>query len=128
MLKLKKILLVIVCLLIFIVVLVFVDQQTTYVTVVDQNDVEVFNDDIIIEMSSGTSVGYFKKSELEEIEKGVYSIKAYFSLLSGEYSGYQYKIDNSDHHIQEIRQYHLDDSGDYTIIYQNKNSELRLYR
>ena len=89
MLKLKKIICFIVCLLVFIVVLVFIDQQTTYMVAVNQNNVEVSNENIVIEMSSGTSVGYFKKAELEEIDDGIYSIKAYFSLLSGESSGYQ---------------------------------------
>lgn len=121
MLKLKKIICFIVCLLVFIVVLVFIDQQTTYMVAVNQNNVEVSNENIIIEMSSGTSVGYFKKAELEEIDDGIYRIKAYFSLLSGEYSGYQYTIDNSDKHIKEIRQYHLDEPDEYTVIYQNNN-------
>lgn len=122
MLKSKKIVYFIICLLLFIGGLVFLDQQTTYLAIVDQNEVQALNGDIIIEMSSGTSVGYFKKAKLEEVEKGVYSIKAYFSSLSGEYSGYKYKIDNSDNHIKEIRQYNLDDSGDYTVIYQSDNS------
>lgn len=121
MLKLKKIICFIVCLLVFIVVLVFIDQQTTYMVAVNQNNVEVSNENIVIEMSSGTSVGYFKKAELEEIDDGIYRIKAYFSLLSGEYSGYQYTIDNSDKHIKEIRQYHLDEPDEYTVIYQNNN-------
>lgn len=72
-------------------------------------------------MSSATSVGYFRKVIFEEIDNGIYSIEAYFSLLSGEYSGYKYKIDNSDNYIKEIRQYSLDSSGDYTVIYQNNN-------
>lgn len=121
MLKLKKIICFIVCLLVFIVVLVFIDQQTTYMVAVNQNNVEVSNENIVIEMSSGTSVGYFKKAELEEIDDGIYRIKAYFSLLSGESSGYQYTIDNSDKHIKEIRQYHLDEPDEYTVIYQNNN-------
>ena len=79
MLKSKKIVYFIICLLLFIGGLVFLDQQTTYLAVVDQNEVEALNGDIIIEMSSRTSVGYFKKAKLEEVEKGVYSIKAYFS-------------------------------------------------
>lgn len=119
--KIKKIICFIVCLLVFMVVLVFIDQKTTYMVAVNQNNVEVSNENIVIEMSSGTSVGYFKKAELEEIDDGVYSIKAYFSLLSGEYSGYQYTIDNSDKHIKEIRQYHLDEPDEYTVIYQNNN-------
>ena len=121
MLKLKKIICFIVCLLVFIVVLVFIDQQTTYMVAVNQNNVEVSNENIVIEMSSGTSVGYFKKAELEEIDDGIYRIEAYFSLLSGESSGYQYTIDNSDKHIKEIRQYHLDEPDEYTVIYQNNN-------
>ena len=121
MLKLKKIICFIVCLLVFIVVLVFIDQQTTYMVAVNQNNVEVSNEHIVIEMSSGTSVGYFKKAELEEIDDGIYRIEAYFSLLSGESSGYQYTIDNSDKHIKEIRQYHLDEPDEYTVIYQNNN-------
>ena len=121
MLKSKKIICFIVCLLVFMVVLVFIDQKTTYMVAVNQNNVEVSNENIVIEMSSGTSVGYFKKAELEEIDDGVYSIKAYFSLLSGEYSGYQYAIDNSDKHIKEIRQYHLDEPDEYTVIYQNNS-------
>ena len=121
MLKLKKIICFIVCLLVFMVVLVFIDQQTTYMVAVNQNNVEVSNENIVIEMSSGTSVGYFKKAELEEIDDGIYRIEAYFSLLSGESSGYQYTIDNSDKHIKEIRQYHLDEPDEYTVIYQNNN-------
>ena len=121
MLKSKKIICFIVCLLVFIVVLVFIDQQTTYMVAVNQNNVEVSNENIVIEMSSGTSVGYFKKAELEAIDDGIYRIEAYFSLLSGESSGYQYTIDNSDKHIKEIRQYHLDEPDEYTVIYQNNN-------
>ena len=41
-------------------------------------------------MSSGTSMGYFKEAKLEEIEPGIYRIEAYYSLLSGENSGYLY--------------------------------------
>ena len=121
MLKFKKILLVIVCLLVLLIGLFFLDKQTTYIIALNQNNVEVLNDDIIIEMSSGTSMGYFKKAELEEMEEGIYRIEAYFSLLTGEYSGYKYTIDNSDKHIREIRQYSLDGSDNYTVIYQNKN-------
>lgn len=121
MLKSKKIICFIVCLLVFMVVLVFIDQKTTYMVAVNQNNVEVSNENIVIEMSSGTSVGYFKKAELEEIDDGIYRIEAYFSLLSGESSGYQYTIDNSDKHIKEIRQYHLDELDEYTVIYQNNN-------
>ena len=120
MLKFKKILLVIVCLLVLFIGLFFLDKQTTYIIALNQNNVEVLNDDIIIEMSSGTSMGYFKKAELEEIEDGIYRIEAYFSLLTGEYSGYKYTIDNSDKRIKEIRQYSLDGSDNYTVIYQNK--------
>ena len=71
MLKTKKIICFIVCLLVFIVVLVFIDQKTTYMVAVNQNNVEVSNENIVIEMSSGTSVGYFKKAELEEIDDGI---------------------------------------------------------
>ncbi len=121
MVKSKKMICFLVCVLVFIGCLVFLDQQTTYLVVVHQNNVEVLNGNIIIEMSSATSVGYFRKVIFEEIDNGIYSIEAYFSLLSGEYSGYKYKIDNSDNYIKEIRQYSLDSSGDYTVIYQNNN-------
>ena len=81
MLKSKKIICFIVCLLVFMVVVVFIDQKTTYMVAVNQNNVEVSNENIVIEMSSGTSAGYFKKAELEEIDDGVYSIKAFFVVI-----------------------------------------------
>ena len=50
---------------------------------------------------------------------GLFVLVVAYSLLSGENSGYLYEIDNSNHHIREIRQYHLDNSNHYTVIYQN---------
>lgn len=119
MLKAKKIVYLIIGLFVLIVALLFLDWKTTYLVEVQQEDVQVFNEQIVIEMSSGTSMGYFKEAKLEEIEPGIYRIEAYYSLLSGENSGYLYEIDNSNHHIREIRQYHLDNSNHYTVIYQN---------
>ena len=119
MLKAKKIVYLIIGLFVLIVALLFLDWKTTYLVEVQQEDVQVFNEQIVIEMSSGTSMGYFKEAKLEEIEPGIYRIEAYYSLLSGENSGYLYEIDNSNHHIREIRQYHLDYSNHYTVIFQN---------
>lgn len=98
--------------------LVFVDNKTTYLISIDQNDVEIIDKNIVIEMSSGTSVGRFKNVKLKELKTGIYSIEVYFSLLTGEPDGYKYKIDNSDNHIKEIRQYSLDGSDEYILVYQ----------
>ena len=83
MLKAKKIVYLIIGLFVLIVALLFLDWKTTYLVEVQQEDVQVFNEQIVIEMSSGTSMGYFKEAKLEEIEPGIYRIEAYYSLLSG---------------------------------------------
>ena len=57
MLKAKKIVYLIIGLFVLIVALLFLDWKTTYLVEVQQEDVQVFNEQIVIEMSSGTSMG-----------------------------------------------------------------------
>ena len=52
MLKAKKIVYLIIGLFVLIVALLFLDWKTTYLVEVQQEDVQVFNEQIVIEMSS----------------------------------------------------------------------------
>lgn len=107
----------------FLVVLISItilDIATTYRKRIHPKAVTVENDQISILMTTGTSLGYFKKAELKEIKEGVYRIDAYFSVLRGEYDGYIYKIDNTDRHIKELRSYDVDNPDSYVIIYESE--------
>ena len=73
MLKAKKIVYLIIGLFVLIVALLFLDWKTTYLVEVQQEDVQVFNEQIVIEMSSGTSMGYFKEAKLVLICEKVYA-------------------------------------------------------
>ena len=119
--KMKIIKKVLVIILISLFLLVIVDKLTTYTVPLGPSSVKTStDDDIIIEMSSGTSLGYFKEAKLKKIEDGVYRIDAYFSLLRGEYSGYYYVLENPDNYIKELRNYSYDNPTEYKIIYKKE--------
>ena len=97
--------------------LIGVDMLTTYKVKLGSSSVKPYDEYFMIEMSSGTSVGYFKEAKLKKIDEGIYRIDAYFSLLSGEYSGYMYKLDNPNGYIKELRNYGFDNPEEYEVIY-----------